>query len=536
MGERVQPLGQVMANGYVEVKDNEVDFSGSIVHPKEGPGMYMAPLDPTDPKALATRIHEYTHLQLITSEIQPTGLHAAFDLAGIQNSFLQAMADAKVMTYCQERGVSLKDLVVISDTSNFAVDRIKSADKGRQANLLLRSIGTDLFDFANKSVTLTEKQKTHIVENVFEKIKEMRTLEDWVRVGLEYQRAFETPRAKSIRKSKTDRIMPKGEEKGEGEGTLGSGIGTEGDKPKKPRDSIKKDMEKFKDVSKKVVEMLEEAGALKPKSVTEAMEESGETRIRGGKAVSEEKAKTLDVSEKEKKDKTDIEDMVQELQELRGSLDEKVFREPAAMLKARLEVDKSAVAWGEMRIHTPIMDKPFEPKNRSRRAKRSYVGAFRYPHRIVSDSAVFASKQRGKGGTLLIDCSGSMGVHYTQLLEVLEQRPFATIALYASTGWANKEGILVLVVDRGKRVTEEALKDCMLIKMGSGNVVDGPAIDWLCKRAGEKFWICDGGVTGVNDMSSMYLRAYVAIKERRYKIKRWQSLNGFLEGKKPDYE
>lgn len=538
--ERVKPLGQVMADGYVSVTDNINDFSGSVVHPKEGPGMYMAPLDASDPRALATRIHEYTHLQLITSELQPTGLHAAFEAAGIEKAILQAMADAKVMTYCQSRGVSLKDLVVISKIDDEASRRVKAASKMRQANLLLRAIGTDTFDFADKTVTLLPKQKKHIVHNIFPKIREMKTLEDWVRIGMEYQRAFETAKIREKRKEKTKEYMPAGSEGKEEE---------EKDKtsPKK-RESMKQDMEKFKDISKKIVDKLRDEGALKPKSSpAEAMEEKGETSTLGGKAVSkekevkkplvEEKAKTLEVYEKEMKEKSELERLMQEVEENLEDLDSGVLRKFSANKSDTMKQIKAqvhSVEWGKMKVISPLLEKPFEPKNRSKRTKRSYVGAFRYPHRIVSDSAVFASKQKGKGGTLLIDGSGSMGLTFQQILEVLEQRPFASIALYCSEGYRLTCGELTILVDRGKRITEAKLEE-ILKERGGGNVVDGPAIDWLCKRSGEKFWICDGGVTGVDDRSSTFLQAYVALKERRYKIKRWYSIKDFIAGKLPTH-
>jgi len=537
--ERVKPLAQVMADGIMTVTDNSVDFSGMIVHPKEGPGMYMAPLDPDDPRAYATRLHEYGHLNLITSGEQPTGLHAAFSAAGIGDGFLQAMADAKVMAHCQAKGLSLEELIVIADTSDSAVTRIQAANKMRQANLFLRAIGTKLFDFVAKATTLTPKQKVHIRDNIFPKIEKMRTLEDWVRVGLEYQRSFETPKLREKRKEKTKEYVPK-PEGGEGEGDKAGG---------KARSSEKKEREEFKEIAKKLGEKFsdtgakKEEGAFKPAASAASPMEAKRSGMLGGKAVSEKRVeeekevKPLDVYEEKKaREKSEIERMAQELVENKEDLDSTLadsVHESIERTVRDLLMQKEINTWGAMTITHPALERNFEPKERSKKAKRSFVGAFRYPHRIVSDSAVFASKQHGKGGTLVIDGSGSMHISFKDVCDVLEQRPFATIAIYASDMTLTK-GFLVILVDRGKRVTEKVL-ELELSKLGSGNVVDGPALDWLCKRSGEKFWICDGGVTGTGDCMTGYLKAYAALMTRRYHIKRWRAIKDFIEGKSPSY-
>ena len=51
-------------------------------------------------------------------------------------------------------------------------------------------------------------------------------------------------------------------------------------------------------------------------------------------------------------------------------------------------------------------------------------------------------------------------------------------------------------------VTGDVLR--MLTKL-RGNIVDGPALRWLARQPGPRFWISDGVVTGEGDMQSVDL-------------------------------
>jgi hypothetical protein len=43
------------------------------------------------------------------------------------------------------------------------------------------------------------------------------------------------------------------------------------------------------------------------------------------------------------------------------------------------------------------------------------------------------------------------------------------------------------------------------LRLGRGNVIDGPALRWLASQPGPRIWISDGRVTGVRDRSSLDL-------------------------------
>lgn len=109
------------------------------------------------------------------------------------------------------------------------------------------------------------------------------------------------------------------------------------------------------------------------------------------------------------------------------------------------------------------------------------------------DKRVFRSKKRVKGAAILVDCSSSM--HWTEedLQRVLEEVPAATVAIYSGKG---PGGNLVIVAKKGRRAKWSVVKPH---KMG-GNVIDGPALEWLAAQPESvKVWMSDGGVTGPND-------------------------------------
>ena len=44
---------------------------------------------------------------------------------------------------------------------------------------------------------------------------------------------------------------------------------------------------------------------------------------------------------------------------------------------------------------------------------------------------------------------------------------------------------------------------------GCGNIVDGPALQWLNRQAKPHFWVSDGGVSGVGDSPNAQCTAEV---------------------------
>jgi len=135
------------------------------------------------------------------------------------------------------------------------------------------------------------------------------------------------------------------------------------------------------------------------------------------------------------------------------------------------------------------------------------------PHRWALDRKVFRRPVRWRGGTVLIDTSGSMHLRPRSLEALVDaSRGAALVAIYSGRG---REGEL-RVVARGGRRAEEA----DLAPYGSGNVVDLPALQWLARQAEPRLWVSDGGVTGENDRGSREIRRRCAKVVRQGRIAR----------------
>lgn len=128
------------------------------------------------------------------------------------------------------------------------------------------------------------------------------------------------------------------------------------------------------------------------------------------------------------------------------------------------------------------------------------------PYRLTVDSRVFARKRRLRGGTVLIDASGSMAFSPEDLAAVIDAAPGATVAAYAGRG---KEGLLAIVAKDGRMATEGDINRALMLVDGGarlhGNIVDGPALQWLAKQPAPRIWISDGHVTGENDIMGLNL-------------------------------
>ena len=182
------------------------------------------------------------------------------------------------------------------------------------------------------------------------------------------------------------------------------------------------------------------------------------------------------------------------------------------------------VPWGAMReVKLPFV-RPITVAIRALTRRPMYVGPLMYPHRYP-DGAMFGLRRRVAGGTLLIDMSGSMNITSSQIDAILTYRPAATIAAYGSEILHWCSGVLVIVARNGRAVDPEVLRNTI----GFGNVVDGPALRWLCKQPEPRIWISDGRVTGFGDrMSPILIREAMELAKRE-KITRFSSVDEFLK-------
>jgi len=153
------------------------------------------------------------------------------------------------------------------------------------------------------------------------------------------------------------------------------------------------------------------------------------------------------------------------------------------------------VPWGLMQVQTPP---------RLRRVN-GYIGRGkiaseegtlpRYLYRHLVDGRVFQRVRRRRGGTVLIDCSGSMSLETSDLKRILEHSPGACVAAYSGN---DRDGVLRILAACGRQVEDRWIA----APAGGANVVDGPALQWLSKQQKPRIWVSDGQVTGIHDRMS----------------------------------
>ena len=155
--------------------------------------------------------------------------------------------------------------------------------------------------------------------------------------------------------------------------------------------------------------------------------------------------------------------------------------------------------WGDMTIVKPPLPVNLTARLKAGRAYRPADFGYnpKYINRFCIDKKIFKQKQTVLGGTILIDASGSMSFDGKDILEILQLLPAATIAMYNGYG---KEGYLRIIAKAGHRVHEDYLNT----HSGSGNVVDGPALDWLSTMPPRRIWVSDMHVFGGSGATNGY--------------------------------
>jgi hypothetical protein len=210
---------------------------------------------------------------------------------------------------------------------------------------------------------------------------------------------------------------------------------------------------------------------------------------------------------------------------------------PSGALKTRSDGEAS-IPWGPMEILTPQLTHSRRnlPGMSKPKIVCGYTGAFRFPSRALlpaADGRAFTLRRRQSGhcGALLIDCSGSMGkqVTHDRLMAVLARSPSVTIGLYAGQQ-EDQSGSLLVAARNGRHAAREALDNWP----HSGNVVDGPALQWLARQKTPRVWVSDGGVTGLNDHTAINLQIEADTIVAMGHIRRVPTLDDYLEERKTD--
>lgn len=169
--------------------------------------------------------------------------------------------------------------------------------------------------------------------------------------------------------------------------------------------------------------------------------------------------------------------------------------------------------WGDMEIHKPPLTVNLTSRLKNGRAYRPADIGYnpKYINRYCVDRKIFKQKQHVLGGTILIDASGSMSFSGQDILEILQQLPAATIAMYNGSGY---NGDLRVIAKNGRRVDEQYMDR----HSGRGNVVDGPALDWLSSMPARRIWVSDMHVFGKGNDSGINLVKYCLDMCTKHKI------------------
>lgn len=173
------------------------------------------------------------------------------------------------------------------------------------------------------------------------------------------------------------------------------------------------------------------------------------------------------------------------------------------------------VQWGKLApVERAKLSKHRRPKQSGGKAWRDEGAVPAAIYRMTLDGRIFNRKRRLRGGTVLVDASGSMGLTDRDLERIVEAAPGATVAAYCGD---DRHGKLVIVAERGRMATGTEIDNrCDL----GGNVVDGPALRWLAKQAGPRVWVSDGMVTGVGDACCLELMREALVICQQADIKR----------------
>lgn len=229
----------------------------------------------------------------------------------------------------------------------------------------------------------------------------------------------------------------------------------------------------------------------------------------------------------EKNDKSDKGEAMKDAGE-ETKAEEKISEESDELLK-RLRAElanqpkfKVGNKWGKAQVQVLPMTVTNKAALTSRRNRAYDVGAIpRYMHRMCSDRRVFSQKRKARGGTVLIDTSGSMSINTFQIDYVLERAPCATIAMYSGN---DVSGYISIIARNGHRAEAVTIDKARKIS-GFGNIIDGPALRWLTKQEEPRIWVCDGYVTGCHDTQSSNLLAEAGALVMYGRVKRISTMD-----------
>ena len=142
-----------------------------------------------------------------------------------------------------------------------------------------------------------------------------------------------------------------------------------------------------------------------------------------------------------------------------------------------------------------------------KKERTAFEGRFANPARWVIDRKAFRKRRPlGNAGALLIDSSGSMHLSVEHIERIMKVSPTVTMAKY-QCNMTQKDydngvkqghhGKLCILAKGGKRISALELDR---YTVGGVNGCDLPALEWLAKQNGPRFWISDCCVAKIHDI------------------------------------
>jgi hypothetical protein len=115
-----------------------------------------------------------------------------------------------------------------------------------------------------------------------------------------------------------------------------------------------------------------------------------------------------------------------------------------------------------------------------------------------------------------------MGWSREGILRCVEAAPAATVAVYSGH---DDKGALRIVAKDGRMIGP----DLVTSPCGLGNIVDGPALDWLATQAEPRIWISEACETGIDEVQHPVLVAEVQRTQLTAWITRLDDLQSTVE-------
>jgi hypothetical protein len=191
--------------------------------------------------------------------------------------------------------------------------------------------------------------------------------------------------------------------------------------------------------------------------------------------------------------------------------------------------------WGTLETLPPLpLGTTHQPKAQPQRKRLAQLQGTRLGslRRLLTDGRAFRRDVRKpqKGGTILIDASGSMDLTGDDIRAILDRAPAATVAMYSGSNAGF--GSVSVIAKAGRMATDREI-DRRRSQVGGGNIIDGPALRWLAKQAEPRTWICDGIVTGKGDSRRLNLTLEANSLAKAGRITRHASVNHYLDTLRP---